>query len=297
MQSPSPTQWHSQGQSFSFQNHKIFFRQENDKAKETILLLHGFPTASWDWHRVWPGLAEGYRLVAPDFLGFGFSDKPKRHAYSIRQQADICESLLRKLEVNRVHLLAHDYGNTVAQELLARHEDRKTAGDDSLVIQSCCFLNGGLFPETHRPKPIQKLLISPLGPLLTPFVGKSAMARTFRQIFGPDTQPTEEEMDAYWELVALQEGNKVMPRLIRYMTERTQNRERWVGAMQSTTLPMRIIDGVVDPISGEHMVQRYEALIPNPDVVRLPGIGHYPQMEAPEEVLKHVLEFLKHQGG
>lgn len=289
----SPSDWQAQGQTFSFKNHQIFFRQENTSANGAILLLHGFPTASWDWHQVWPGLAEGYGLVAPDFLGFGFSDKPKRHQYSIRQQADICEALLGQLDVKRVHLLAHDYGNTVAQELLARFEDRKAAGEEGLLIASCCFLNGGLFPETHRPKPIQRLLISPLGPLLTPFVGKSAMARTFRQIFGPNTQPTEEELDAYWELIAHNEGNKVMPRLIRYMTERAQNRDRWVGVLQNTQVPLRLIDGVVDPISGEHMVQRYEELVPSPNVIRLPGIGHYPQMEVPDEVLKYVLEFLQ----
>ena len=286
-----PSDWHAQGQSISFQNYQVFFRQENRETQEVILLLHGFPTASWDWHRVWSKLAEDYRLVAPDFLGFGFSDKPKGHEYSIPQQSDICEALLSELGVQRVHLLAHDYGNTVAQELLARFEDRNAAGKQELRIQSCCFLNGGLFPETHRPKLIQRLLISPLGPLLTPFVGQRAMARTFRQIFGPNTQPTMEEMDAYWELIAHNQGNKVMPRLIRYMAERVRNRDRWVGVLQKTRVPLRLIDGIVDPISGEHMAQRFEALVPRADVVRLPGIGHYPQIEAPEQVLHMAWNF------
>ena len=54
---------------------------------------------------------------------------------------------------------------------------------------------------------------------------------------------------------------------------------------------MRVIDGEADPISGGHMVERYRQLIPNPDTVVLPGIGHYPQIEAPAQVLKHYLEF------
>lgn len=82
-----------------------------------------------------------------------------------------------------------------------------------------------------------------------------------------------------------------MHRLIRYMPERRQQRQRWVTAMQATTLPMRVIDGAFDPISGAHMVARYRELISDPDTVLLDGIGHYPQLEAPAEVLEHYLQF------
>ena len=61
--------------------------------------------------------------------------------------------------------------------------------------------------------------------------------------------------------------------------------------MQRGEVPLRVIDGEVDPISGAHMVERYRKLIPNPDTVLLPGIGHYPQNEAPGLVLKQYLEF------
>jgi pimeloyl-ACP methyl ester carboxylesterase len=52
-----------------------------------------------------------------------------------------------------------------------------------------------------------------------------------------------------------------------------------------------VIDGAVDPISGAHMVARYRELIPQPDTVLLEGIGHYPQTEAPDQVLAHYLQF------
>ena len=64
-----------------------------------------------------------------------------------------------------------------------------------------------------------------------------------------------------------------------------------VTAMQATTLPMRVIDGAFDPISGAHMVARYRELVPNPDCVLLEAIGHYPQVEAPDAVLQHYLAF------
>ena len=61
--------------------------------------------------------------------------------------------------------------------------------------------------------------------------------------------------------------------------------------MQFTRVPMRLINGPLDPVSGEHMARRYLELIPNPDVVLLPEIGHYPQVEAPDLVLQALYDF------
>jgi pimeloyl-ACP methyl ester carboxylesterase len=184
-----------------------------------------------------------------------------------------------------VHVLAHDYGDSVAQELLARHQDGR------IRLAGCVFLNGGLFPETHHPVLVQKLLLSPIGPLIGRLFSRQKLAQTFARVFGPQTQPGEQELDDFWSLVAHNNGPAVMHRLIRYMPERREQRERWVAAMQATTVPMRVIDGAVDPISGAHMVARYRELIANPDTVLLDDIGHYPQTEAPEQVLAHYLQF------
>lgn len=86
---------------------------------------HGFPTASWDWHKLWPEFVKHYRVIALDMIGFGFSDKPINYHYSIGDQADLQQALLTSLGISSIHLLAHDYGDTVAQELLARFEDLK----------------------------------------------------------------------------------------------------------------------------------------------------------------------------
>jgi pimeloyl-ACP methyl ester carboxylesterase len=82
-----------------------------------------------------------------------------------------------------------------------------------------------------------------------------------------------------------------MHRLIRYIGERRRQRGRWLHAMQHTTLPLELIDGLADPVSGAHMVARYRELIPRADVTELARIGHYPQIEAPEAVLAAYLDF------
>ncbi|WP_165664317.1 alpha/beta fold hydrolase [Metapseudomonas otitidis] len=276
--------WRAQGRDLLFQRHRIRYWAAGQG--EPLLLIHGFPTAAWDWHYLWQPLAERYRVIACDMLGFGDSDKPRGHDYRLLEQADLQQALVRHLGIDGpVHLLAHDYGDSVAQELLARHHEGRAR------IASCVFLNGGLFPEAHRPVLVQKLLLSPLGPLIGRFFSRAKLGANFGKIFGPTTQPSAAELDDFWSLVAAHDGPAVMHRLIRYIPERREQRDRWVAAMQKGGVPLRMIDGVVDPISGAHMVARYRELIPEPDTVLLEHIGHYPQTEAPNQVLQHYLAF------
>ncbi len=281
--------WRKRGREYRHRGHSIFYVDEGQG--QVLVCIHGFPTASWDWVPIWPELTRRYRVIAPDMIGFGFSAKPADHNYSILDQADLFEGLLKQLGVSEALVLAHDYGDTVAQELLARHNDRDRSAQPGLRLRSVCFLNGGLFPETHRPRFVQKLLQSPLGPLVSRLMNKRSFDQSFSAVFGPDTQPSREELAAFWQLMSHNGGTRISHKLIRYMGERRQHRERWVGALQQARIPLRVIDGAVDPVSGAHMVTRYQEVVPNPDTVLLPTIGHYPQVEAPQAVLTAYLEF------
>ena len=284
-------EWRRAGRSFEHRGHRIFYRDEGSGA--AVVCIHGFPTASWDWHRLWSRLTARHRVIAPDMIGFGFSAKPPDHPYSIMDQATLHERLLATLGVARVTVLAHDYGDTVAQELLARHDERAVRGEPGLAIEGVCLLNGGLFPETHRARFVQKLLHSPLGPLLSRLSTEASFRASFVPIFGARTRPTDAELRDFWTLCSHDGGTRIAHRLIRYMSERRQHRERWVGALVRTAVPLRLVDGTDDPVSGRHMADRYRELVPNPDVVLLEGIGHYPQLEDPDAVWHHFDEFLR----
>ncbi len=280
--------WLNQGKFTQIHSHQIFYHYNNLTKETPIVLLHGFPTASWDWWKVWKLMKDDFSIITFDFLGFGFSDKPPSFDYTIHYQTDITLELLSKLHVEKYHVLAHDYGNSVAQELMARQQEGNNHG-----LQSVCFLNGGLFPEAHNPRLIQKLMLSPLGKYLHPFIGKSSLRRNFKQIFGPDTQPTEEEIDQFWELVTNNGGKKIMYRLIRYINDRREHRKRWRKPIAAPTIPIRLIDGLKDPISGISIFNRFKEISPAPDAIALPEIGHYPNTEAPEQVVRHYLDFIQ----
>lgn len=286
--------WKDKGIFFTFNEHQLFSVDQGQG--EPLLLIHGFPTASWDWAKMWPKLVKNYRLLTLDMLGFGFSDKPRKHSYSIAEQADCIEHFLAEKGIANIHILSHDYGDTVAQELLARFQTNSFIPNPSLTLKSICFLNGGLFPETHQPLLIQKILMSPLGFMVGRLFNREKLKKNFNQIFGPTTLPTEEELTSFWTLISANGGKYVFHLLIRYMQERKENRERWVGALQKANIPLRLIDGVYDPISGQNMVDRYRALVPNPDVIELKNIGHFPLIESPNEVVNHYREFRLKQG-
>jgi pimeloyl-ACP methyl ester carboxylesterase len=278
--------WQKSGEFFDYNGLPIFFRRSQNQAAVT-LLLHGFPSASWDWHKVWNALAEKYALLAFDMIGYGFSAKPADFNYTTFAQVDLLQALLEKLQVERVNIFAHDYGNTITQELLARRAENRL----KFTIDSICFLNGALFPETHRPILAQKILISPLGFLFGKFITDSRFENSLASVFGKKTQPTREELNSFRRLFQHNGGRNIAHLLIRYMTERRTHRERWVGALEKADVPFRMINGLADPVSGAHLVQRFREIMPHTDIIELPEIGHYPQVEAPQTVINHYFEF------
>ena len=280
--------WETAGDYFSYCGEKIFHIEGGNANAPVLVLIHGFPTASWDWHKVWEPLCQHFRVLAFDMIGFGLSAKPANYDYSIKDQADLLESFLQLKGVVRYHILAHDYGVTVTQELLARAVSN-ASGSAVHCIDSVVLLNGGLFPETHKPVLIQKLLISPFGGLVARLGTFAKFKQNFDKICAQSLP--ENELKAFWELLLRDNGKAIMPKLIRYMVERRKYRERWVGALQNTQTPIRLINGLEDPISGAHMLVRYRELIKEPDIHELSGVGHYPQVEAPEAVFKAALTF------
>ena len=279
--------WQTAGRFLDWCGHPIFVREGGAPDGEALVLIHGFPTASWDWEALWRSLTARYRVCALDMIGFGFSAKPKDYAYSLIDQAALFESYLWDMGIREYHILAHDYGDSVAQELLARQSEG--AGRSKLL--SIAFLNGGLFPETHYPTLIQRLLLTPLGPLVSRLTTRARFGANLKRLFGARTPPDEELVDGCWRLVTAKDGRAVMPRLIGYSRERRMQRSRWVGALIESRVPLKLIDGAADPISGMQMAVRYRELVPNSDVTLLEGVGHYPQIEAPSAVLAAYLEF------
>ncbi|MFN2463838.1 MAG: alpha/beta fold hydrolase [Candidatus Dormibacteria bacterium] len=250
-----------------------------------LTCLHGFPTSSWDWARVAPALALERRLLVFDLLGFGESDKPAGHDWSAFEQADIVEALWRRLGVEQTDLLAHDVGLTVGLELLARRQE----GALSAAVNRAVFLNGGVYAGYHRPRPIQVALQRPLiGALIARLLSERRFGPALAEVFGPTQQPSASDLHQHWLSVARRDGNRNYHRLIRYIPERRLLAARWEGALEQTTIPLRFVWGMADPVSGAHMAEVIRERLPGAEIIALEGVGHYPHLEAPAEVVEAV---------
>ena len=276
--------WYQQGSTTTVNGLPVFFQTAGQGSP--MLCLHGFPTSSWDFAPMWDTLFKRFKVLAPDLIGLGRSAKPKG-PLTVGMQADMVEGLAIQSGIEQAHLLAHDLGDTVAQELLARQK----AGTGKVNWQSCIFSNGGLFPETHRPRFIQKVLISPLGPLVASLMQARTFNRNMINVFSPKYPPSDAFLKSSWALITENRGKSMIPKLIRYMAERRRNRSRWVAPLAEPVVPLRLINGVLDPVSGQHMVDRYREIVDKPDVVTLEDVGHYPHVETPERVLAAVFSF------
>lgn len=277
--------WIDRADFFDFESHKIAFWSAG--SGRPLLLVHGYPTSAWDWSWIWRELCKTHRVIVCDMLGFGLSDKPSS-GYSIHRQTDLQERLLNHLSVESYDALVHDYGVSVGQELLARCNE----GSSAATLGRIVFLNGGLFPEQHRALPIQKLGVSPLGFVLGLMMNRKRFGKAFSKVFGPDTKPSEAELDAHWRLISHNRGHRISHKLLHYIAERHLHRERWVTALQQSTVPLKLINGGADPVSGRHLYDYFRKMMPQAEAVCFPEIGHYPQTEAPQEVLAEVLPFL-----
>jgi pimeloyl-ACP methyl ester carboxylesterase len=251
-----------------------------------VTLLHGFPTSSFDWAAAIDRLT-GFHLLSFDFLGFGGSDKPADHVYSLAEQADFTEQVWSHHGVERTFLVAHDYAVSVGQELLARRREGRSAVDLAGVL----FLNGGLYPDLHRALPAQEALLDPVhGPQLSQRIGEETFIASLRMTFSAAHTPTDEEFHQLWLSVAERDGQRIAHRLIHYIPDRRANAERWAGALETADLPLRFVWGMVDPVSGAHVVPRLRQRLPAAPILCLEDVGHWPAIEAPEVVARSIAE-------
>jgi pimeloyl-ACP methyl ester carboxylesterase len=268
--------------------YEVFCRVEGGGA--WVTLVHGFPTCSWDWAAVAEGLAGAHRLLLPDLLGFGDSDKPPGHGYSLVEQADAIEALWQHFGVLETALVAHDIGGSVAQELLAR----QSAGRLNARLTQVVILNSALYEGISRPRPVQKLLANGLaGPLVARLMTQRLFTRNLAAVFSAAHPLAPETANQYWHAFTRRTSEPHIHRLVQYIPERTKHHTRWEQALEHTTVPLHFIWGLQDPVSGVAVADVIRTRLPNASLLTLDDVGHYPQLEAPERVGPALLEVLR----
>ncbi len=255
--------------------------------KETLVLLHGYPTSSYDYYKVLPQLSEKYRVIIHDHLGYGFSDKPLDYSYSLIEQADVALQLWKQLGLEEVTLLAHDYGTSVCTEILARHNKQQI----DLQINNLVLCNGSVHIELSQLRTIQKLLKNKYtGKWVAKLTSYSIFSKNLRNVYFDKTQATEQEMVAIWKQLENNNGRAVIHLLSSYMVERYTFWHRWIGALKETTIPTKIIWAKNDPVAVSAIAELLATEIPNNKLDWIENCGHFPMLESPDKWTALVLK-------
>ena len=268
--------WKERGAEEDVAGHGIHvFRR--DGGEPLVLLVHGFPSSSYDWRQLLEEERD-HAALAFDLLGFGLSEKPPDHDYSVFEQADIAEELIGRHAAGRpVFLVAHDMGTSVGTELMARDLD----GDLEMELSGALLFNGSMIQEAASPTIAQRLLSGPLGPVFARFSGERFFRQQFGSIFSPEHPLSEEEAEDQWSLICHNDGKRLGHRLISYTDERVRHAERWHGALRDWPKPITLAWGMLDPVATERVLEATRNLRPSAPLTRLEDVGHYPQIEDP----------------
>jgi pimeloyl-ACP methyl ester carboxylesterase len=257
----------------------------------TLLLLHGFPTSCYDWRGVVELLSRRARMIAPDLVGFGLSDKPSAYSYSLFQQADTIEELLTTLNVRAAHVVSHDLGTSLHSELLARQAE----GRLRFELQSSTFLNGSMLQWLAKITPFQQQLAAnatlpqaiEICRSMSPeryVQGLQSLMRRPEAITGVDAQ-------VMGELLLYQDGHLRLPALAGYMRERYVHADRWLGAIENARSPVQLVWADGDPIAHVDMGRELARRCPRAQYHELAGLGHFLLIEDPLAVSKKIEEF------
>jgi len=279
--SASTQRWFRSGRHLEVEGRSVFVRELGEGPD--LLLIHGFPTSSFDWQVVTELLSQHFHCVSLDFLGFGLSDKPEAYSYSLFQQTDLVERIVEMMGISEVHVLSHDMGTSSHTELLAREQEQRLG----FRIASSTFLNGSLLKDKATLIGFQRMLEDPQRlPEAIEFCAKMVPAYVsgLKRLMARPEVVSDEDAQVMTELLLYQDGNQRLPNVYAYVRERYLHKERWIGALESTPSPVQLVWGSDDPVANVAMGRALRNMLPRAHYTELPGIGHFVPLEAPEEV-------------
>ena len=283
-------EWKSKGKFIQVNNNRLFVIDTNNginTSQKSMVILHGYPTSSFDYYKVLPELSKNYRVILHDHLGFGFSDKPKDVNYSLVTQADIALELWRQLGLKKIFLFAHDYGTSVATEIIARYN----ANELDIEIEQLILTNGSIHIELSQLRTIQKLLKHKfLGKYVAKLTNFLIFKKNMKNIYFDTSKVTDNELKEMWKLIELNGGRKVIHKLTQYINERYLHWDRWIGALKKTQISTKIIWAKNDPIAVHAIAKLLAKEIPNNTLYWIENTGHFLMLENPKELLELILK-------
>lgn len=238
---------------------------------EPVLLIHGTPSSSREWRHVVKALAPRYRVLAPDHLGFGASDRPADwRTYSLPWHTANLRAWLEALHLPRFHLVVHDFGGPIALPLVLEAPERLLS---LTIVQSWLWDLGA--PNIDNPLMrwlylsanfSARMLVKMSWGKRTKLTG--ALHREFKEQF-----PDRASRAGTWGFArSVSKEGKLM-----------DEQGARLGTLKG--VPVLLAWGKSDKVVRPQHLERWKALFPEAQVLELDDVGHFPQIEAPDDLI------------
>jgi pimeloyl-ACP methyl ester carboxylesterase len=269
---------------------KVFYRQAGPADAPLVLLLHGFPASSHMFRELMPKLATEYRVIAPDYPGYGFSDAPsvEEFRYSFDRLTDVIEGFTEKLGLSRYSLYMQDFGGPVGFRLAVRHPERVQA----LIIQNAVAHSEGL---SHAMAPARRFwrernaeTEKPMRELLT------LQSTKFQYLHGA-RDPRRVSPDSWTLDQALLDrpGNAAIQLELLFDYQRNlEQYPTWQAYLRQRQPPLLVAWGRNDPFFTVSGASAYQRDVPAAQLHFFDG-GHFLLEEYSAEVVSLIKRFLK----
>lgn len=267
--------------------HQVAYRDLGEHDAPAIVLIHGMAGSSTTWRDVMPALAERYRVIAPDLLGHGRSDKPAGD-YSLGNHASLVRDVLAHLGIERATIIGQSLGGGVAMQLAYQHPE---------VCERLVLVNsGGLGRDVSW---LLRLLSLPGAELILPIAvpgfvrdhGNNVSRWLHERGIRP---PKVAEMWQAYASLAESENRHAFLRTLRSVVDAggqtVSARDRLYLA---SAMPSLIIWGDNDPIIPCAHGEEAHEVMPGSRLVIFEGVGHFPHVEVPDEFVAAVIEFME----
>lgn len=268
---------------------RIFYREAGPPDAPALLLPHGYPCSSYQYRNLLPALAERWRLVAPDFPGFGYSDTPGGFAYDFDGYADLLARLADRLGLARYVLYLHDYGSQIGLRLAIRAPQR-VAG---LVIQ-----NGDIYEDALGPKyqGLKDYWREPT-PAGRRMLAAAVSEEGFRDEFLNDVRPElaaripPDLWKLHWPLMDTPERREISLALMEGLKANLDWFPRYQAYLRDHQPPTLIVWGPQDGYMPEASARAYLRDLPNAELHLLDG-GHWALETNLDEIAALMRDFL-----
>lgn len=272
---------------------RMHYLDEGPTEGPVVLMLHGNPTWSFYWRRLIRALSPSHRVLAPDHVGCGKSDMPsdEEYPYRLAQRIDDIEALVSHLGVDRVTLVAHDWGGMIGMGWAYRHPE---------LVSRLVLLNTAAFPmppSKRLPASLWLARNTVIGSVLVR--GLNAFSRGATHLAVTRRKLPTEVRDGLCAPYDSWEHRRAVLRFVQDIplseNDPSFSIVQEVGAHlhEFRDRPTLICWGERDFVFDDHFLRRWESELPSAEVHRFPDCGHYVLEDAPDEIEARIKDFLR----